>query len=150
MELTPHSIIVGNSFILPVTSVGDLVLPGPFYLNDVLVTPELVQSLLTVRRFTTVNSCSIEFDTFGLSLKDLATWSVITRYNSLGPLYTITLSMAATFSIDAPLYALATATLTSTWYRRLGHPGPNVLSQLSRSSVITSHRASSKSLCYAC
>jgi hypothetical protein len=38
----PSSIVVGNSSILPVTSVGGSVLPGPFYLNDVLVAPDLV------------------------------------------------------------------------------------------------------------
>jgi hypothetical protein len=58
------SIIVGNGSILPVTSVGYSVLPEPFYLNDVLVAPDLVQSLLSVRHFTTDNSCSMEFDPF--------------------------------------------------------------------------------------
>jgi hypothetical protein len=53
------------------------VLPGPFYLNDVLVASDLVQSLLYVRRFTTNNSCSMEFDSFGLSVKDLATSRVL-------------------------------------------------------------------------
>jgi hypothetical protein len=43
------SIVVGNGSILPVTSVGDLVLPEPFYLNDVLVAPDLVQILLSIR-----------------------------------------------------------------------------------------------------
>jgi hypothetical protein len=87
------------------------VLPGPFYLNDVLVAPNLVQSLLSVRRFTTDNSCFMEFDPFGLSVKDLATQSVVTRYDSSGPLYTIPLSASATFSTDAPPYALAAAVM---------------------------------------
>jgi hypothetical protein len=34
----PSSIVVGNGSALPVTSVGDSALPGPFYLNNVLVT----------------------------------------------------------------------------------------------------------------
>jgi hypothetical protein len=126
------------------------VLPRPFYHNDVLVAPDLVQSLLSVRRFTTDNSCSMEFDSFGLSVKYLATQSVIVRYNSSGPLYTIPLSASATFSTDAPPYALAAAASTSTWHRRLGHPGPDVLSQLSRSSTIRCPRASFESLCHAC
>jgi hypothetical protein len=94
----------------------------------------------------------MEFDTFGLSMKDLATRSVIVRYDSLGPLYTIPLSASATFSTNAPLYAssLAATTSISTWHRCLGNPGPDVLSQLSRSSVITCPRASSESLCHAC
>jgi hypothetical protein len=38
----PSSIIVGNGYVLPVTSVGDSMLPGPFYLNDVLIALDLV------------------------------------------------------------------------------------------------------------
>jgi hypothetical protein len=34
----PSSIVVGNGSALPVTSVGDSAVPGPFYLNNVLVT----------------------------------------------------------------------------------------------------------------
>jgi hypothetical protein len=74
----PSSIVVGNGSVLPVTSVGDSVLPGPFYLNDVLLAPDLVQSLLFVRRFTTDNSYSMEFVLFGLSVKDLATMRATT------------------------------------------------------------------------
>jgi hypothetical protein len=38
----PSSIVVGNGSVLPVTLVGDTVLPGPFYLNNVLIVPNLV------------------------------------------------------------------------------------------------------------
>jgi hypothetical protein len=85
----PSSIIVSNGSILPVTSVGDSVFPGPFYLNDVLLAVDLVHSLLSVRRFTTDNSCSMEFDPFSLSVKDLAIRRVLVRYDSIGPLYTL-------------------------------------------------------------
>jgi hypothetical protein len=51
---TDHSSIsVGNGSTLPVTSVGDLVLPDPFYLNNVLATPDIIQNLLSVHHFTT-------------------------------------------------------------------------------------------------
>jgi hypothetical protein len=69
----PTLIVVGNSSTLPVTSVGASVLPGPFYLNYVLVAPHITHNLLSVCRFTTDNSCSIEFDPSGFSVKDLAT-----------------------------------------------------------------------------
>jgi hypothetical protein len=69
----PSSIIVGNGFSLPVTSIGDLVLPGPLYLNNILLAPDMVQSLLSVHHFTTDNWCSMEFDPFDLSVKDLPT-----------------------------------------------------------------------------
>jgi hypothetical protein len=52
---SPSSIIVGNGSTLPITSVGDSVLPGSFYLNNILLAPDLIQSLLFVRRFTTDN-----------------------------------------------------------------------------------------------
>jgi hypothetical protein len=69
----PSSIVVGNGSALPITLVGDSSLLGQFYLNNVLVTPDIVQNLLSVHCFTTDNWCSIEFDPFGLSVKDLST-----------------------------------------------------------------------------
>jgi hypothetical protein len=93
----PSSIVVGNGSALPVTSVGDSALPGLFYLNNVLVTPDIIQNLLSVHRFTTDNWCSMEFDSFGLSVKDLSMQNVITRCNSLRPLYTMRLPLTSSF-----------------------------------------------------
>jgi hypothetical protein len=123
LRLSIPAIIVGNDSILLVTSIGNTMFPEPFYLNDVLVAPDLVQSLLSISRFTTDNSCFMEFDPLGLSVKDLATQSVIERYNSSGTLYTIPLPASATSITNAPPYALAAAASISTWHRRLGHPG---------------------------
>jgi hypothetical protein len=50
----PSSIIVGNGSALPVTTVGDSALPGPFYLNNVLVIPNIIQNLLSVHHFTLI------------------------------------------------------------------------------------------------
>jgi hypothetical protein len=61
---------------------NNLVLPRPFYLNDVMLAPNLVQSLISVSHFTTDNFCSMEFDLFGLSVKDLAIRRVLVRYDS--------------------------------------------------------------------
>jgi hypothetical protein len=126
----PSSIVVRNGSVLPVTSVGDSVLPGPFYFNDVLVAPDLIQCLLFVRRFTTDNSCPMEFDPFGLSVKDLATRRVLARYDSTGLLYTLPLPTSITLTPHVVSYALATAASSATWHRRLGHPGSDVLSKL--------------------
>jgi hypothetical protein len=130
----PPSIIVGNGSSLPITSVGDSVLPGPFYLNNILLAPNMVQSLLSVCRFTTDNWCYMEFDPFGLSVKDLTTKNVIVRSNSTGPLYTMCLSGSLTPS--SSVVAALAAVAPTTWHRRLGHPGPDSLSSLSRSSFI--------------
>jgi hypothetical protein len=51
----PSSIIIGNGSALPITSVGDSALLGLFYLNNILVTPTIIQNLLSVHRFTTDN-----------------------------------------------------------------------------------------------
>jgi hypothetical protein len=97
----PSSIIVGNGSSLPITSVGDSVLPGPFSLPSILLAPDMVQSLLYVHHFTTDNWCSMEFDPFGLSVKDLTTKKVIVRSNSTGPLYTMRLPRSLTRSSSA-------------------------------------------------
>jgi hypothetical protein len=38
----PSSIVVGNGSALLVTSVGDSALLDPFYLNNILVTPDII------------------------------------------------------------------------------------------------------------
>jgi hypothetical protein len=96
----------------------------------------------------------MEFDPFDLSMKDLSTWNVIVKSNSTGPLYTLRLpgsttpSAGAMAALAATPHALA-AVAPTTWHRHLGHPGPDVLSSLSRSSFI--HCISNKhEFCHAC
>jgi hypothetical protein len=138
------SIVVGNGFVLPVTSVGDTVLPGPFYLNNILVAPDIIQNFLSVLKFTIDNSCSMEFDSFGLSVKDLATRNVIVRSNSSGPVYTLHLSTW----ISTP-QALTTLASTSTWHHRLDHPGRDIISKLSSTVAIHCNKSQSDPLCLA-
>jgi hypothetical protein len=85
LPTNPSSIIVGNGSSLLVTSVGNAAFSGSFYLNNVLVTPDIIQNLLSVRHFTIDNWCSIEFDPYDLSVKDLSSQNVIARCNSWGP-----------------------------------------------------------------
>jgi hypothetical protein len=106
-----------------------------------LLAPDMVQSLLSVCRFTTDNWCSMEFDSFGLFVKDLTTKNVIVRSNSTGLLYTMRLprSLTPSSSVVAALAAVPhvlTVVSPITWHHRLGHPGPDALSSLSRSSFI--------------
>jgi hypothetical protein len=70
---TPSSIVVDDGSILPVTSTGSVSFPhnhGSFNLHNVLVSPSLLQNLISVHQFTIENSCSVEFDPFGFSVKD--------------------------------------------------------------------------------
>jgi hypothetical protein len=96
----------------------------------------------------------MEFDSFGLSVKDLTNKNVIIRSNSTGLLYTMHLLGSLTPSSNdvAALAAVShalTAIAPTTWHRRLGHPGPDTLSSLSRSSFIqcTSNKYD---FCHAC
>jgi hypothetical protein len=153
---SPSSIVVGNGSTLLVTSVGDSVILGPFYLNNILLGPDIVQNLLFVRRFTTDNLCSMEFGPFGLSVKDLTTRNVIAQSNSTGPLYTLRL-LSSTASSRTSLCVMSTivasrilaAVATSTWHRCLDHPGSDALSSLSRPSLI-SCTSTTHDFCHAC
>jgi hypothetical protein len=86
----------------------------------------------------------MEFDPFCLSMKDLTTRNVIARSNSTGPLYTLRLPSSTTSSCTSPC-AMSTivaphilaAVTPSIWHHRLGHPGSDTLSSLSRSSFIS-------------
>jgi hypothetical protein len=83
---TPSSIIVGDGSYLPITATGSASV-GNLHLENVLVSPQIIKNLVSVRRFTTDNNCSVEFDPRGFSVKDLRTRKVITRCNSSSPLY---------------------------------------------------------------
>lgn len=82
-------IVLGNGSTLPTTLVGASVLLGLFHLKNVLVGPNIIQNLFSVRRFTTNNFCSMEFDHFGLSMKDLSIRTLLARCDSSGRLYTL-------------------------------------------------------------
>ena len=89
---SPHFVTVGNGHTVPISSSGHTTLHSPsghtFKLNHVLLVPHLICNLLSIRKFTRENLCSIEFDAFGFSVKDLKTRRVILRCNSDGDLYT--------------------------------------------------------------
>jgi hypothetical protein len=87
----------------------------------------------------------MEFDPFGLSVKDLATRNMIVRSNSSSPIYT--LRLPTRISTPQALTALAS---TSTWHRRLGHPDRDIISKLSSTNAIHCNKSQSDPLCHAC
>lgn len=141
-------VIVGDGSPLPIISSGTLSLPSltcPLHLSNVLVSPKVIANLLSVRKFTTNNSCSTEFDPFGLSVRDLHTRVVIHRCNSSGDLYPF-LPASTT-----PLVAAAMIISEDTWPRWLGHPGSQALACLQSSHVISLEKNKTPSpLCHAC
>jgi histone deacetylase 1/2 len=110
-------------------------------LNNVLVSPKLIKNLISVRQFTIDNNCSVEFDPFGCSVKDLLTRTEIARCNSPGPLYPLRLPPAA--------HSLVAGSTSLLWHRRLGHPGHEALSKLS-SVLHLCNKDNSPSVCHAC
>ena len=75
--------MVGDGSCLPVTAVGSA--PSSFCLPNVLVAPQMIHNLLSIRQFTADNSCSIEFDSSGLTVKDSASRRPLFRCDSPGP-----------------------------------------------------------------
>jgi hypothetical protein len=68
--------MVGNGSRLPIAATGTVSFTSrPFHLHNVLVAPQLVKNLISTRQFSRHNFCSVEFDPYGFSLKDLATLS---------------------------------------------------------------------------
>ncbi|KAK1648322.1 hypothetical protein QYE76_066127 [Lolium multiflorum] len=115
-ELKSHHIIVGNGKRLPVVATGTTQLtPTPFSLNNVLVSPDIVSNLISTRSFVRDNFCSVEFDPFGFSVKDLATRRLRMRSNSLGDLYPF-------FGNNGSSSTTALSVSSDLWHRRLGHP----------------------------
>jgi histone deacetylase 1/2 len=112
----------------------------------------MIHNLLSIRQFTTDNSCSVEFDTSGLSVKDLATGCPLLRCDSNGPLYTLWLpvSDASTSPSSSLSAALAVTPSSTTWHRHLGHPDRDVLAQISHSGDISCTRTTVEHLCQAC
>lgn len=79
------NIIVSDGSLLPVTSNEFVCFPTThvsLHLNKVLVAPQLIKNLISIHQFTIDKHCSIEFDPYGISVKDYKTNTVMTRENS--------------------------------------------------------------------
>jgi hypothetical protein len=105
------------------------------------MSPHIIKNLISVHQFTTDNQVSVEFDMYGLSVKDLHTRNVIVRCNSSGQLYPLLPS-----SHRSSHALLAGATSSTLWHRRLGHLGFESLSCL----VSSCNKLELKTLCHAC
>lgn len=140
-----HSVIVGNGSTIPVTASGSSSIPSNsrlLSLNQVLVTPQIVKNLISVRKFTKDNWCSVEFDPFSFSLKDLQTRQTLLRSNSSGELYPISSSFHQPLSSSIALLASP-----SLWHKRLGHTNNATLRSVISSNSI---RCNKDSLMHSC
>ncbi|KAD6454414.1 hypothetical protein E3N88_09120 [Mikania micrantha] len=143
-----NHIVVGNGFKIPILGTGSTTLKPPFpplQLNNILLAPHLIKNLLSVRRLTTDNMISIEFDPFGFLVKDYQTRIPILRCNSTGDLYPLSLP-AAQFTTPTTFAALS----QDLWHRRLGHPGSSLLRVLNKEHSISVAKVFDKRLCQSC
>ncbi|GJX96017.1 ribonuclease H-like domain-containing protein [Tanacetum coccineum] len=139
-----HSVIVGNGSFIPVTHSGHLQIPNPYrplHLKNVLVTPNIIKNLVSVRKFTTDNKCSIDFDPYGFTVRDYHTRQTLLRCDSTGDLYPL--------HVAASAFALLTNN-HSLWHQRLGHPGDNVIQTLSSRGLVSYNKQNTQHLCRAC
>lgn len=126
----PSHVIVGNGSTLPVLAIGDAFLPHiSLRLSNTFISHSVVKNLVSIHQFTCDNSCSVEFDPYGFSVKDLKTNAEILHCNSSGDLYSFLPSTSEPQSAYA-LSVVAATTLQSMWHRRLGHPCNQELSIL--------------------
>jgi hypothetical protein len=115
-------VVSGNGSIVPMSHIGHSSFQSPtcsMHLNDVLVVPNLVKDLIFVRRFTTDNLLSMEFDPYGLSVKDYRTKEVLHRCDITGEVYPI----FPASSSSSTLVLCANTITKDTWHRHLGHLG---------------------------
>ena len=119
---TVRRIIVGDGSTLPITHVGHTSFPSnsmPITLSNILVSPHLIKSLISVRRLTRENPITVEFDELGFCVKDARTRMVLHRCDSLDELYPV---HSPSTSTTAPVALSAGVDL---WRARLGQPHPH-------------------------
>ncbi|GJX08881.1 ribonuclease H-like domain-containing protein [Tanacetum coccineum] len=141
------SVFVGNGQPIPVTHMGHSLLHTPhkpLHLHHVLVTPNIIKNLISVRQFTRDNNVSVDFDAYGFSVKDYQTRRLLLRCDSTGDLYPVTQQPSSTTT-----FALLSLSPT-TWHRRLGHPSEDVLRRLESSRFISYNKTKLPALCHAC
>ena len=64
----PHQIVVGNGTLMSTSSTSRASIPtssNPLLLNNVLIAPQLVKNLISIRALTRDNSVYVEFDPWG-------------------------------------------------------------------------------------
>jgi hypothetical protein len=120
--------LVGNGSLLPVTSTGHTFFPTPnhpLHLSHILMSPHIIKNYIFVCQFTTDNQVFVEFDMYGLSVKDLHMRNMIVRCNSSGRLYPL---FSPTSSLSLAL--LVGASPSTLWHRWFGHLSFEALSRL--------------------
>ncbi|GJV61403.1 ribonuclease H-like domain-containing protein [Tanacetum coccineum] len=97
-----------------------------------------------VRQFTRDNDVSVELDAYDFLVKDYQTGRLLLRCDSTGDLYPVTQQPSS----QTPVVLLSFS--STTWYRRIGHPGDDVLRRLESRNLISCRKSKLSALCHAC
>lgn len=113
-------ILVGDDTCVPILGHENAItcyLNHPFRLNNVYDVPNIIKNLVFVKKFNHGNNKSIEFDSFGFTLKDLITKIHITQCDSPDELYPLTPTPSREYSLAA-FHTMS----PNIWHNCLGHP----------------------------
>ena len=141
---------VGNGHSVPIHDYGhtNLSPPTPPYaLKNVLHAPQLIKNLVSIWKFTTDNSVSIEFDLFNFSVKDFQTGICLMRCESRGNLYPIITTITTNQATSPSTFA---ALAPSLWHARLGHPEAPIFSSFRLNKFIECNQTCSSHVCQSC
>ena len=118
---TPTHITVGNGSSLPITHVGNMSFPStstPVNMSNVLVSPNLVTNLVSVRRLARENPITVEFDDIGWYSTDVTARTSFTRCIPAAPPPPVVLPPSLLVSIfGTPASAIPTPPLCVRFFR---------------------------------
>lgn len=140
---------MGSGDFIPIVGHGSTTLPSlypRFHLKNMFHAPKLIKNLISVRKFTTDNSVSVEFDPLGFSVNDLQMRARLLRCDSTGDLYPLFSNSQAIPPVNNSAFTSISFDL---WHNRLGHPGDVVLRSLSSNNFIDCNKAC-KTFCSLC
>lgn len=92
------NVIVGKGSSIPIHGTCHQTLPyplPPLHLKNVLHTPKFIKNLLYIRRPTTDNNVSVEFDPSGFDVKNFLTQTPFLQCNNNGDLFPFTIQSAS-------------------------------------------------------
>jgi hypothetical protein len=114
-QSTVHrQIVVGNGQCLPAHYTSNTSITtssSPLQLRNVLIGPQIVKNLISVRALTRDNNVSVDFDPWGFSIKDLRTRMALLRCDSSGELYPLRQSPTTLLPSSSALLASHDSTL---------------------------------------
>nr|GEU97753.1 Toll/interleukin-1 receptor (TIR) domain-containing protein [Tanacetum cinerariifolium] len=93
------SVFVGNGQPIPVTYTCHSLLHTPhepLHLHHVIVTPNIIKNLISVRKFTRDNNVAVDFEAYGFSVKEYQTHRLLLCCDSTGDLYPVTQQPSST------------------------------------------------------